>query len=275
MLLLGPDASGAKAPTLFELNCSVWFLHDRRGLLAQATPITLDMFLFLFRLGTALAVSSFLPRGNVIGPFFTHEVMTAFFLEAGFIGIMLFGMDRVSNLVHFVSCLMVALGALFSAFWILAANSWMQTPAGFTIADGQFHVADWASAIFNPSFPYRFARMVTAAYIAGTFVVIGVQGFYLWRGQHREFAAAGFSPVMWLALILTPLQMLRGDMHGRTGCANWAASCPRSFRPGRQKTPETSQATTMAVAQISHGLLRVVAQLVQISPNAMKMPWQC
>jgi cytochrome d ubiquinol oxidase subunit I len=153
--------------------------------------------------------------GNVIGPFFTYEVMTAFFLEAGFIGIMLFGMDRVGRGLHFASCVLVALGALASAFWILAANSWMQTPSGFTIAGGKFQIKDWASAIFNPSFPYRFAHMVTAAYIAGTFVVIGVTGFYLWRGRHREFARAGFSLAMWMAVVLTPLQIFLGDLHGR------------------------------------------------------------
>lgn len=152
---------------------------------------------------------------NVIGPFFTYEVMTAFFLEAGFIGIMLFGMNRVSPVFHFASCLMVALGALLSAFWILAANSWMQTPAGFTISGGKFQIADWTRAIFSPSFPYRFAHMVTAAYVAGTFVVLGVLGFHLWAGRHREFARAGFSVAMWMALILTPLQIVLGDMHGR------------------------------------------------------------
>ncbi len=159
--------------------------------------------------GYAAAVS------NVIGPFFTYEVMTAFFLEAGFIGIMLFGMERVGRGLHFVACVMVALGALVSAFWILAANSWMQTPAGFTFADGKFQIADWSAAIFNPSFPYRFAHMVTAAYIAGDFVVLGVMGFYLWRGWHVEIAKAGFSAAMWIAIVLTPLQIFLGDMHGR------------------------------------------------------------
>lgn len=152
---------------------------------------------------------------NVLGPFFTYEVLTAFFLEAGFIGIMLFGMNRVGKALHFFACAMVALGAMFSAFWILAANSWMQTPAGFTInADGKFDVADWWAVIFNPSMPYRFAHMVTAAYITGAFVVIGVSGFYLWQGRHRDFARAGFSIAMWMALILTPAQILIGDLHG-------------------------------------------------------------
>jgi cytochrome d ubiquinol oxidase subunit I len=152
---------------------------------------------------------------NVIGPFFTYEVLTAFFLEAGFIGVMLFGMDRVRPSVHFFASCMVALGAMLSAFWILAANSWMQTPAGFTYADGRFHIASWWQAIFTPSFPYRFAHMVTAAYIAGTFVVIGVLGFYLWQRRHTEFARAGFSIAMWMALILTPGQLVLGDLHGR------------------------------------------------------------
>jgi cytochrome bd ubiquinol oxidase subunit I len=152
--------------------------------------------------------------GNVIGPFFTYEVMTAFFLEAGFIGIMLFGIDRVGRRLHFFACLMVALGALFSAFWILAANSWMQTPAGFAVEGGKFAVTDWWQAVFTPSLPYRFLHMVTAAYIAGTFVVIGVHGFYLWRGRHGEFARAGFSLAMWIALVLTPLQIEIGDQHG-------------------------------------------------------------
>jgi cytochrome d ubiquinol oxidase subunit I len=152
---------------------------------------------------------------NVIGPFFTYEVLTAFFLEAGFIGVMLFGMNRVGQGFHFFACCMVALGATFSAFWILAANSWMQTPAGFTIdSDGKFQIASWWQAIFTPSLPWRFLHMVTAAYITGTFVVIGVCGFYLWQRRHLHFARAGFSLAMWLALVLTPLQIFLGDQHG-------------------------------------------------------------
>ena len=107
--------------------------------------------------------------GNVIGPYFTYEVLMAFFLEAGFIGIMLFGMERVGERLHFIACSMVALGAMFSAFWILAANSWMQTPAGFTIGpDGKFEVTSWWMALFSPLMPYRLAHMVTAAYITAS-----------------------------------------------------------------------------------------------------------
>jgi cytochrome d ubiquinol oxidase subunit I len=128
---------------------------------------------------------------------------------------MLFGMDRVSPRLHLVSCMVVALGAMLSAFWILAANSWMQTPAGFTVADGKFQLASWWDAIFSPSFPYRLSHMVVAAYTTGAFLVAGVSGFYLWRARHLEFARAGFSIALWLALILVPLQLLLGDLHGR------------------------------------------------------------
>ena len=110
--------------------------------------------------------------GNVIGPLMSYEVLTAFFLEAGFLGIMLFGHDRVPKAVHLFATAMVALGTLISAFWILSANSWMQTPAGYTVGpDGVLHVADWWQVIFNPSFPYRFAHMTAAAYLTTAFIV--------------------------------------------------------------------------------------------------------
>jgi cytochrome d ubiquinol oxidase subunit I len=153
---------------------------------------------------------------NVLGPLFMYEVMTAFFLEAGFIGIVMFGENRVGKGLHFFSCLMVALGALFSASWILVSNSWMQTPAGFSIDNaGVFHVTDWRAVIFNPSFPYRFMHMVCASYLTGSFVVAGVSAFHLWRRQHLEAARLAFSLAMWTALVLAPLQMVLGDTQGR------------------------------------------------------------
>lgn len=201
--------------------------------LATKRPVWRELLRFwihLFALGFAMGVvtgvvlsyeigtnwSGYAERtANVIGPYFTYEVITAFFLEAGFIGIMLFGLNRVGPRLHFFACCMVALGAMFSAFWILAANSWMQTPAGFSIgANGDFQVTDWWAAVFTPSLPYRYLHMVTAAWIAGTFVVLGVHGFYLWQGRHRHFARAGFSLALWLALVLTPLQIFLGDQHG-------------------------------------------------------------
>jgi cytochrome d ubiquinol oxidase subunit I len=190
----------------------------------------LRFWIRLFALGFAMGVvtgivlsyeigtnwSEFARRtANVIGPFFAYEVLIAFFLEAGFIGIMLFGMNRVRPALHVFACCAVAVGAMASAFWILAANSWMHTPAGFSLdADGVFHVVSWWDAIFTPSFPYRFAHMVTAAYITGLFVVVGVSGFYLWQRRHLEFARTGLSIAMWMLLVLVPAQIVIGDMHG-------------------------------------------------------------
>jgi len=152
---------------------------------------------------------------NVLGPMFTYEVLTAFFLEAGFIGIVLFGEGRVWPGAHFFACCMVAVGTLMSATWILAANSWMQTPAGYAVdPDGLFHVVDWWQAIFNPSFPFRLMHMVCASFLTGSFVVAGVAGFHLWRRQHIDTARTALSMALWAALILAPLQMVLGDMHG-------------------------------------------------------------
>jgi cytochrome bd ubiquinol oxidase subunit I len=157
---------------------------------------------------------------NVLGPLFAYETLTAFFLEAGFIGIVLFGEGRVSKGLHFFSCCMVAGGTLVSATWILAANSWMQTPAGAVAdANGLYHAVDWWQVIFNPSFPYRLAHMVCASFVTGSFVVAGVSAFHLWRCQHLKTSRVAFSLAMWMALILTPTQILIGDLHGRNTLA--------------------------------------------------------
>jgi cytochrome bd ubiquinol oxidase subunit I len=153
---------------------------------------------------------------NVLGPFFMYEVLSAFFLEAGFIGIVLFGEKRVGPGLHFFACLMVSLGTLISASWILASNSWMQTPAGYVVdKDGIFHVTDWAAAFFNPSYPYRLMHMVCASYLTGSFVVAGVSAYHLWRGTHVKASRVAFSMAMWACLVLAPLQAVLGDAHGR------------------------------------------------------------
>ena len=153
--------------------------------------------------------------GPIIGPLMAYEVLTAFFLEAGFLGVMLFGLDRVGHKLHFVATLMVAIGTLFSAFWILSANSWMQTPAGYAInAAGQFVAADWWKVIFNPSFPYRLLHMVLAAYLTTAFVVGGVGAYHLLRDSKREGPRVMFSMAMWMAALVAPIQIFAGDMHG-------------------------------------------------------------
>jgi cytochrome bd ubiquinol oxidase subunit I len=152
---------------------------------------------------------------NVLGPLLGYEVLTAFFLEASFLGIMLFGWGRVSKRMHFVATCIVAGGTLLSAFWILAANSWMQTPQGFSIGeDGRLFPTSWVEIIFNPSFPYRFAHMVTAAYLSTAFVVGGVGGFYLWRKRHVPQARIMLGMATIMAALVAPTQLFIGHMHG-------------------------------------------------------------
>ena len=154
--------------------------------------------------------------GPVIGPLMAYEVLTAFFLEAGFLGVMLFGMSKVGKHLHFLATCMVALGTLVSAFWILSANSWMQTPAGFTVNDkGQFVMAgSWFAVIFNPSFPYRFVHTVLAAYLTTSLVVGGVGAWHLLRNRMNPHARTMFSMAMWMAALVTPIQIVAGDQHG-------------------------------------------------------------
>ncbi|KAA0017887.1 cytochrome ubiquinol oxidase subunit I [Salinicola corii] len=151
---------------------------------------------------------------NFIGPMLSYEVITAFFLEAGFLGVLLFGRHRVSPSVHFFAALMVAIGTFISAFWILATNSWMQTPQGYEIREGVLHVTSWMEAIFTPSFPYRFAHMALAAFLTGGFVVCGVSAWFLLRRRDVEAHKRALSMTMWLLLILAPLQAFVGDEHG-------------------------------------------------------------
>src|SRR5690606_35811946 len=152
--------------------------------------------------------------GNVLGPLFAYEVLTAFFLEASFLGVMLFGWNRVGRGLHFFATLMVALGTLISAFWILSANSWMQTPAGHELRDGIFYPVDWWAIVFNPSFPYRLVHMTLAAYLTTCFVIGGVAAWYLWRGRAREHATVMLKMAVGFAAIVTPVQFLAGDLSG-------------------------------------------------------------
>lgn len=154
--------------------------------------------------------------GPVIGPLMAYEVLTAFFLEAGFLGVMLFGMNKVGRGLHFTATLMVAAGTLFSAFWILAANSWMQTPQGHVIgANGQFLPGpSWLDIIFTPSLPYRLVHTVTAAYLTTALVVGGVGAWHLLRDKANPHARKMFSMAMWMAAVVAPIQIFVGDQHG-------------------------------------------------------------
>jgi len=153
--------------------------------------------------------------GNVLGPLLGFEVLTAFFLEASFLGVMLFGLNRVGRKMHFASTCIVAFGTLVSAFWILSANSWMQTPQGFrTGANGLLYPTDWMQIIFNPSFPYRFLHMVTASYLTTAFVVGGIAAFYLRCNRHVKHARVMLGMAMIMAIFVAPFQAFLGDQHG-------------------------------------------------------------
>jgi len=168
-----------------------------------------------YQFGTNWSVFSDL-AGPVIGPLMAYEVLTAFFLEAGFLGVMLFGMEKVGKKLHFAATLMVALGTFVSAFWILSVNSWMQTPTGFEMgANGQFLPGpSWWDIVFNPSFPYRLVHTVMAAYLTTAFVVGAVGAWHLLKDKANPHARTMFSMAMWMAAIVTPMQIFAGDMHG-------------------------------------------------------------
>ncbi len=152
--------------------------------------------------------------GNIAGPLLGYEVLTAFFLEATFLGIMLFGRKRVSNRVHTLATWMVAIGTSLSAFWILVLNSWMQTPTGFEMRDGQAHVVSWMEVIFNPSMPYRQVHMMLAAGLTAAFVVAGLSAFRQLRGDRTSGNRTALRVGVWLAAILIPIQIVAGDLHG-------------------------------------------------------------
>jgi cytochrome bd ubiquinol oxidase subunit I len=168
-----------------------------------------------YQFGTNWAVFSD-RAGPIVGPLMAYEVLTAFFLEAGFLGVMLFGMQKVGKNLHFFATLMVAIGTFISAFWILSVNSWMQTPTGYEINEhGQFVPAgSWAAIIFNPSFPYRLVHTVIASYLTTALAVGGVGAWHLLRDSTQEHARRMFSMAMWMAALVAPVQILVGDAHG-------------------------------------------------------------
>jgi cytochrome bd ubiquinol oxidase subunit I len=206
-------------------------------------PVFLDLFRFwikIFAVAFAMGVVSGIvmsyqfgtnwsvfsdKTGPVIGPLMAYEVLTAFFLEAGFLGVMLFGMKKVGPGLHFAATCMVALGTFISAFWILSANSWMQTPTGFVMgANGQFLPGpSWAAIIFNPSFPYRLVHTVIAAYLTTSLAVGAVGAWHLLRNRRNEGARVMFSMAMWMAAIVAPIQIVAGDQHGLNTLEHQAA----------------------------------------------------
>jgi cytochrome d ubiquinol oxidase subunit I len=152
--------------------------------------------------------------GNIAGPLLAYEVMTAFFLEATFLGIMLFGFNRVSNRVHTLATVLVAVGTTLSAFWILVLNSWMHTPAGFEMRDGVAHATSWMEIIFNPSMPYRLTHMLLASGLTASFLIAGLSAYQWLRGDKRAGVMAAMKTGIYAAAMLIPLQIFMGDLHG-------------------------------------------------------------
>ncbi|MEE4185671.1 MAG: cytochrome ubiquinol oxidase subunit I [Gammaproteobacteria bacterium] len=152
--------------------------------------------------------------GNIAGPLLAYEVLTAFFLEASFLGIMLFGFRRVSNRVHTLATLLVAIGTTISAFWIIALNSWMHTPAGFEMIDGRAHATDWLAIIFNPSFPYRLAHTLLASGLTAAFLVAGLSAYRWLHNDRAPSVIAALRSSLWIAAVLIPIQIVAGDLHG-------------------------------------------------------------
>ncbi|QPB86090.1 cytochrome ubiquinol oxidase subunit I [Pseudoalteromonas rubra] len=152
--------------------------------------------------------------GNIAGPLLGYEVLTAFFMEATFLGIMLFGMKRVSPRLHTFSTLIVAVGTTLSAFWILSLNSWLQTPTGYTLVDGVFYPDNWFEIIFNPSFGYRFAHMLLASGLTASFLVAGISAYRLLKNDHKHAPKLTLKVALSVAALLAPLQMFVGDLHG-------------------------------------------------------------
>jgi cytochrome bd ubiquinol oxidase subunit I len=152
--------------------------------------------------------------GNVAGPLLAYEIMTAFFLEAVFLGVMLFGFSRVSNRLHTAATIIVAIGTTLSAFWILVLNSWMQTPQGFEIRDGVIHATDWLAIVFSPSMPYRFVHVLLASGLTAAFLIAGLSAYRWLRGDRQRNVALSLKVGIWMAAVLAPLQIVAGDFHG-------------------------------------------------------------
>jgi cytochrome bd ubiquinol oxidase subunit I len=199
--------------------------------------------------------------GNVLSPLFAYEGLTAFFLEAGFLGVLLFGRKLVPPWAHFFAALMVAVGTLFSTFWILSANSWMQTPAGYEIVNGQFIPKDWIEVIFNPSFPYRLAHTTVAFFTTTGFVVLGVGAYLLRRNRSPQEARVMMSMALWLLTFLVPLQMVIGDMHGLN---------TRKYQPAKLAAIESRWDTAKGVPLT---VFAIPDEKAEQNKFAIEIPW--
>ncbi|MBL0917446.1 MAG: cytochrome ubiquinol oxidase subunit I [Hydrogenophaga sp.] len=209
----------------FLLFFRIRFVQTRDDAWEQAYYFWTKVFALTFALGVVSGITmsfqfgtnwpGFMEKtGNISGPLLGYEVLTAFFLEASFLGIMLFGRGRVSERVHLIATSLVALGTTLSAFWILSLNSWMQTPAGFEIVNGEFMPTDWLAIVFNPSFPYRLAHKLLASALTASFLIAGLSAWQLIKGSATPGTHKALRTAVFAALIVAPLQIFVGDLHG-------------------------------------------------------------
>jgi len=208
---------------------------------------------------------------NVLAPLLAYEGLTAFFLEASFLGVLLFGRKLVPAWLHFFSGLMVAAGTLFSTFWILSVNSWMQTPAGFHVSDGRFFPDDWWAVIFNPSFPYRYFHNVTAFYITTGFVVLGVGAWLLRRGRSNAEAGTMVRMALNLLIILVPLQMVIGDLHG-TNTGKYQPAKLAAIE-GRYDTVHPEPLTLFGIPDDKTGTMRYAVEIPVLGSLLLTHSW--
>ncbi len=227
-----------------------------------------------YQFGTNWAVFSD-KAGPVIGPLMAYEVLTAFFLEAGFLGVMLFGMERVGRTLHFVATLAVAAGTFISAFWIIVVNSWMQTPQGHGVnANGQFVPLDWWTIIFNPSMPYRLVHTVLGAYLTVAFVVGGVGAWHLLRERHhREGPSEGtrvmFSMAMWMAAIVAPLQVVAGHTQGQNTLEYQPAKIA-AMEGDFKSYPQGAPLILFGLPDQANGVMRHTLEIPQLGSLVLK-----
>ncbi|SFS77105.1 cytochrome ubiquinol oxidase subunit I [Methylobacterium sp. yr668] len=265
------------------------FLAVLEGLwLATGRQVFLDLFKYwlkIFAIAFAMGVVSGLvmsyqfgtnwsvfsdKTGPVLGPMMAYEVLSAFFLEAGFLGVMLFGMRKVGPRLHFAATLMVAVGTCFSAFWILAVNSWMQTPAGYgTNAEGQFVPLDWWAIVFNPSFPYRLVHMVLAAYLTTALVVGAVGAWHLLRDRANPAARTMFSMAMWMAALVAPVQILAGDAHGLNTLEHQPAKV-MAMEGHFQSHPDGAPLVLFGLPDQEAGTVRYAVEIPKLSSLVLK-----
>jgi cytochrome d ubiquinol oxidase subunit I len=275
-----PSLSIGLASYLAVLN-GLW-LRTRDAVYLELFRFWVKIFAIIFAMGVVSGItmsyqfgtnwSVFSDRaGPVIGPLMAYEVLTAFFLEAGFLGIMLFGREKVGERLHMLACAMVAVGTAVSATWILSVNSWMHTPAGFSVAEnGQFVPENWWRIIFNPSFPYRLAHTLTASYLTTAFMVGGVAGWHLLRGRgDNPRVRRMFSMAMWMAALVAPVQVFLGDLHGLNTLEHQPVKV-MAMEGHYQSHPEGAPLILFGIPDSEGGTVRYALQIPKLSSLILK-----